>query len=667
MESIKTKTELFRLLLSSVILTSYSYCQSCYSPFVDSIISTVSNDSISNFNLELTGEIPTVIGGQPYRIISRYWQSPSNQKAAQYIYEKFQRYGLETRYQTYSSTGVNVIAKKTGSKYPNKQFIICAHYDNITYPQLSDTIYGADDNGSGTCCVLEAARVLRNYNPDYTVIFAAWDEEETGLIGSTNYADTATLHQDSIMCVFNLDMIGYDVSNGNKYRILTDTASAYYAVLFSTAGHFYQPQLIPSFRFGYGGSDHTAFWDKGYKAICGIENSPGNPYMHSIYDRFNKLNLSFFESMVKISIASLVIASDDYLINILHEPLQSCYDTTARIVTAVITSNHPIAIQQNAPRLYWKAGSGSYNYTNAFLINLDTFKFLIPGQPLGNTVFYYLSAQDSLGTMVGSLPGGARGINPPGTIPPPSPFVYRVLRQANFCSNTLPKQLLPMKFTYDTIHVSQSGNIYDYDLNLTIYHTFDSSLYFWLVRPGSSIIPLSTANGGYGQNYINTTFDDEALIPITQGTPPFTGSFSPEYPLSTYDNLPMEGDWILRIFNSSQTITGQLASWCLDFDYYVPIGIVNNQIPTKSSLSQNYPNPFNSSTRINFSLVKKSHVRIAVYDILGREVRVLINELVNNGEHSLSFNANNFASGMYFYSMYVDGNFYECRKMVLVK
>jgi hypothetical protein len=269
--------------------------------------------------------------------------------------------------------------------------------------------------------------------------------------------------------------------------------------------------------------------------------------------------------------------------------------------------------------------------------------------------------------MVGSLPSGVRGINPPGTIPPTNPFVYRILKQANFCSNTLPKVLLPMQIAYDTIHVSQSGNIYDYDLNLTIYHTHDSSLYIWLMRPGSTLFSLSSTNGGSGENYISTTFDDEALIPITQGIPPFTGPFKPESPLSAYDNLPMEGVWILRIFNNSTTVTGQLSNWCLRFGYYDPIGVINNQIPVKSSLSQNYPNPFNASTKIDFSLAKKSHVRIVIYDILGREVRTLVNDLMHTGKYDLNFNANNIASGLYFYSMFIDGNLFGSRKLVLVK
>ncbi len=247
---------------------------------------------------------------------------------------------------------------------------------------LSLTVYGADDNASGTCAVLEAARILSNCNLDYTVIFAAWDEEEIGLIGSSNYADTAFLHQDSIMCVFNLDVIGYDPYNNNVYRVLTDTASAYYAGVFSTSGYSYQPQLISRIVFGWGGSDHVSFQQKGFNAVCGIENSPGNPYMHTINDRFNRLNLSFFEGLVKTSIAALIVVSDNYVINIQHEALQSTYDTTARVVTAVIKSNHPIArndISKN-PRLYWKAGTGSFNFRNAFYSNLDTFKFLIPGQ-----------------------------------------------------------------------------------------------------------------------------------------------------------------------------------------------------------------------------------------------------------------------------------------------
>ena len=66
---------------------------------------------------------------------------------------------------------------KTGTKYPYRKYIIGAHYDDIIWPLpgLNDTIHGADDNASGVCAVLEAARLLANMNLDYTVIFVAFE------------------------------------------------------------------------------------------------------------------------------------------------------------------------------------------------------------------------------------------------------------------------------------------------------------------------------------------------------------------------------------------------------------------------------------------------------------------------------------------------------------
>ncbi len=667
------KGKVFVILL--FLFTPLLYSQSCYNPYIDSIVSKVSLQSISLFTRELSGDTSTLIGGQPYTIISRYWEHEGNQKAAQYIYEKFQSYGLETRYQVYSPTGANVLAKKTGTKHPNKQYIICAHYDSYAYgTPLLDTVPGADDNASGTACVLEAARILSQYDFDYTIIFAAWDEEERWMVGSYNYVDTAVLHGDSILNVFNLDMIGYDGNNDYVYRIWSDSTSGFYANVFAGAGYSYQPQLCPRTLLGtVAASDHLPFIENGYNAICCIENSPDfNPYYHTANEKFIHFNLPYFQGLVKTAIAALLVFQYDAIIQFYHTPLTSTQDTTSRLATVVIKSNQGLGMVNPGkipydPKIYYKVGNGEFRYLQAFYHKQDTFKYFIPGQPKGSIVSYYITAQDSLGTMVGSLPAGARGINPPGTIPPPQLFVYRILKQGNYCSNNLPKMLPPRQIICDTIHVPNNGNIYDYNLNLTIYHTHDSSLYIWLLRPGGSMLPLSLANGGSGENYFNTTFDDESSISITEGVPPFNGAYRPETPLSNYDNLPMEGDWVLRIYNYSQTITGQLTNWCLSFDYYDPIGIINNQIPVMNSLSQNYPNPFNSGTKINFSIPKQSHVKIVLYDVLGREVMLLVNSIFNYGEHNLSLDANNLASGLYFYSMYLDGNLFETKKMVLVK
>jgi len=95
----------------------------------------------------------------------------------------------------------------------------------------------------------------------------------------------------------------------------------------------------------------------------------------------------------------------------------------------------------------------------------------------------------------------------------------------------------------------------------------------------------------------------------------------------------------------------------------IPIG---GETPTSFALSQNYPNPFNPTTDIKFSIPKTGLVKIAVYDAMGREAAVLVNESLSAGSYSVDFNASNLSSGIYFYTMF-SGNFKETKKMILVK
>jgi tetratricopeptide (TPR) repeat protein len=101
-------------------------------------------------------------------------------------------------------------------------------------------------------------------------------------------------------------------------------------------------------------------------------------------------------------------------------------------------------------------------------------------------------------------------------------------------------------------------------------------------------------------------------------------------------------------------------------------GNETKNIPLVFRLSQNYPNPFNPVTKINYDLPKDSKVKIVIYDILGREVKRLVNsELKTAGSYIVDFNASNFASGVYFYRIEAEepnGNkFVDSKKMVLLK
>ncbi len=89
-------------------------------------------------------------------------------------------------------------------------------------------------------------------------------------------------------------------------------------------------------------------------------------------------------------------------------------------------------------------------------------------------------------------------------------------------------------------------------------------------------------------------------------------------------------------------------------------------LPTKYELEQNFPNPFNPSTNIRYSIVKTSKVTLKVYDILGREVKTLVNTVQSPGKYIVSFNALNFASGVYLYHINA-GSFVATKKLMLVK
>lgn len=91
-----------------------------------------------------------------------------------------------------------------------------------------------------------------------------------------------------------------------------------------------------------------------------------------------------------------------------------------------------------------------------------------------------------------------------------------------------------------------------------------------------------------------------------------------------------------------------------------------NHLPKDFSLSQNYPNPFNPSTSIKYSVSSMQYVKLTVYDILGREIGVLVDGEVGVGEHSVIFDAKNLSSGTYIYRIQA-GSFIATKRMILIR
>ncbi|MFH0735901.1 MAG: glycosyl hydrolase family 18 protein [bacterium] len=92
----------------------------------------------------------------------------------------------------------------------------------------------------------------------------------------------------------------------------------------------------------------------------------------------------------------------------------------------------------------------------------------------------------------------------------------------------------------------------------------------------------------------------------------------------------------------------------------------NNAIPNKFELSQNYPNPFNPSTTINYQLSQNSSVTLKIYDVLGKEIAVLVDKNQNAGKYSISFDGSKLSSGLYIAKIDA-GNFTKAIKMSLIK
>lgn len=113
---------------------------------------------------------------------------------------------------------------------------------------------------------------------------------------------------------------------------------------------------------------------------------------------------------------------------------------------------------------------------------------------------------------------------------------------------------------------------------------------------------------------------------------------------------PKPAKWIIFLYRG-QLLTG------VENESYMPKDYV---------LFQNYPNPFNPKTNIDYYIPKAGHVKLIVYDLLGREANVLLDEFKDIGRHKAVFDGSNYSSGIYFYRI-ITGNYSETKKLVLLK
>ena len=420
--------KLLQLIIVAFILTGSIYPQNT---IVQQVINSVNIDTLVYFVRELSGDVQTTIGGQQYTILSRNKSQPGNDKAADYIKERLQYYGLATFDQWWSSTGRNVYAKQMGTEFPNRYYMICAHYDDMPTGTLAP---GADDNASGTAAVLEAARILSQYTFPFTIMYALWDEEEQGLIGSAYFANQASAAGDSILGVINLDMIAYDGNNDGKFEIHTRSVGNSIELKDEVldVNATYNLGIIPVIKNpGSTYSDHASFWNKGYGAILLIEdNNDFHPYYHTTNDKIQYFNVPYFHKMSRLSIGTLTKLALNLNMLIEHTPIASTGMAGDITTSASVVTGLTIGTGSSAPRLYYRVNTGSgysdfYSVTGS-ITESAAYNFTIPGLQLGSAVQYYIAAQDLGSNIVVTSPVGGGGYNPPGSTPPSQFYAFNV-------------------------------------------------------------------------------------------------------------------------------------------------------------------------------------------------------------------------------------------------
>ncbi|HMQ69139.1 MAG TPA: endonuclease [Ignavibacteria bacterium] len=137
-----------------------------------------------------------------------------------------------------------------------------------------------------------------------------------------------------------------------------------------------------------------------------------------------------------------------------------------------------------------------------------------------------------------------------------------------------------------------------------------------------------------------------------------------------YARIKFRPDQINQSFNSTLTILSNDTTIFVNLTGHsnntVGVTTYSTGIPVTYSLQQNYPNPFNPSTHLGFGVPELGFVTLKIYDALGSEIATLVNENLSPGNYELNWNASDFPSGVYYYTLKT-GNFSETKKMFLLK
>ena len=243
-------------------------------------------------------------------------------KAAEYLYQKFEDMELEVRYQKWAvrTSGKrhrlfrsqNIEAILPGTNNKRESIVFNAHYDTVKNSP------GANDDGSGVVAVLAAANVLRNYEFNRTIKFVQFSGEEIGLLGSREYVEEIYDKNEDVYVEFNADMIGYaETKTGGRNASISPTKDAEWMIdEIREINQAYGINLNIKSRWKLdpnaerGGSDYYYFVQKGYEALAFWQDEHNPDYWHTPEDKIEHVNFSYLTNMTKLIVASIAHIAD---------------------------------------------------------------------------------------------------------------------------------------------------------------------------------------------------------------------------------------------------------------------------------------------------------------------------------------------------------------------
>ena len=605
------------------------------SPETDSllqyIVAQTSPHTLKNYIRILTGEDSVTINNTRYLITSRNVSFAGNNIAADYIYQVLMRTGLPTYNQYYTTEGRNVYSIQIGTEFPDQEFIICAHYDDMPSSSIAP---GADDNASGTAAVLEAARIISKMQIPYTIIYALWDEEEIGLVGSYQYASRAHLVNEKILGVVNLDMIAWDSNNDGVFDLYSSPVenSLDLARLGSALTDYYPLNLTPLVvnNPDNGRSDHASFWKNGFSAIMIEEvNHDFNSYYHSSDDKISNLNIDYFFNISRLANTMMAYLGINGLApGNLNSPIASLNKTYAKL---------------DIDSILFRIAFPSFNKDQKMTVNL-----------------LYNNTSGTVSDSVTIFDDG--------------------LHEDSLSSDGIYGGYIPPQKTEDIYIPAVSTT----DQETGKYKCITQWVPFTTIGPVvlDSVLLTADSPGNYTARLFIKNESASKTIQYAQMrlkcSDPWVASVLPEYrnvsdiePGGTTIQpftIKVKDQSFYKYFNfKAELLSYFFKFWEFSKDSTVVTGIHEESIkPLSFKLEQNFPNPFNPTTSIQYSIASMQFVELKIFNVLGQEIETLVNEEKPAGNYRVEFNAAELPSGVYFYRINA-GSFNQVRKMLLIK